>query len=64
MSIVRGFLKWFLGDNLPLSTKRMGVCVRCDEYRDSPPRCNACGCFLKAKTRDETEHCPLNKWEK
>jgi len=25
-------------------------------------RCHACGCFIAAKTRLATEHCPLDRW--
>lgn len=25
--------------------------------------CNLCGCFLLAKTQEELEYCPINKWE-
>ena len=28
------------------------------------PKCNACGCFLKYKTKSPKASCPLNKWEK
>jgi len=28
------------------------------------PKCDACGCVLKFKSKSPTASCPINKWEK
>lgn len=47
--------------------KRLKICAHneCGYFRAHPSmRCShpSCGCFLKAKTLLETEHCPVNLW--
>ena len=32
----------------------------CDQYDSG--KCNACGCFVKFKTKLDSERCPLGKW--
>ncbi len=62
MSIVRAFTKLFKGENTDLAKERLRVCKDCDDRVGI--LCGICGCYLKAKTRDEEETCPLSKWEK
>lgn len=47
--------------------KRLKTCAfnECGYFRSNPAmRCvhPSCGCFLKAKTKLETEHCPVHLW--
>ena len=42
--------------------ERIGICERCEWYRQSDRRCARCGCFLKFKARLEAWHCPIDKW--
>jgi hypothetical protein len=60
MSIRGGFTKLLKGENTQLSKERLKICHKCDERAGI--LCGICGCWLKAKTRDESEKCPLKKW--
>ena len=40
--------------------QRMAICRACDRWDGS--RCRLCGCYLAAKVRMQTEHCPIAKW--
>jgi len=62
VKIVSGFLKWIFGYNPVMAKERITICHTC-VYRIGPV-CGSCGCFLKAKTRDELEDCPKDKWPK
>lgn len=42
--------------------RRNNICQTCPLYDLKQNRCSKCGCYLKAKLRLATEHCPLNKW--
>jgi hypothetical protein len=48
---------------------RERICGRCPEFNNttkflwwSAPRCQICGCVLKAKISFEFENCPIAKW--
>jgi hypothetical protein len=43
---------------------RLIICKACPEYinRGLLSKCNACGCFLLAKTKLKTQKCPVGKW--
>ena len=41
---------------------RMAICRGCEMYDAAQNRCNACGCFLAAKTRFRSAECELGKW--
>jgi len=60
-NIITGFSYLAVGANEDLSVTRMAVCNNCDKLRGGVS-CSVCGCVVKAKTRVEGEHCPLNKW--
>lgn len=45
-----------------LGEKRMRICRGCEEFKDTPPQCNACGCFLAIKTPLIVAKCPREKW--
>jgi hypothetical protein len=59
----------FVAGGLPLVDdaefgRRSALCGDCPEYDHAHSRCRLCGCFLGAKLRAATEHCPLPspKW--
>lgn len=62
MTIIKGFTKLLKGENTELSKERLKVCHKC-EHRLGVI-CDICGCFLRAKTRDESEECPALKWKR
>jgi hypothetical protein len=43
---------------------RKTTCSACEYHRDTDDRCShpRCGCYLKFKTRLNSEKCPENKW--
>ncbi len=41
--------------------RRLSICRDCEFYTANG-RCEKCGCFIRFKTRLETEHCPIEKW--
>jgi hypothetical protein len=45
-------------------TRRLAICASCESFDPGPRRCRhlGCGCYLDAKTRMRTEHCPVGKW--
>lgn len=60
MKIARAFIKLLKDENSELAKKRLAICKDCED-RCGAICCN-CGCYLKAKVRDEKEECPLKKW--
>jgi len=42
--------------------QRMSLCRMCEMYDPAQNRCNACGCFLAAKTAFRSAECDLGKW--
>ena len=66
MKKILRFLKaaycWAIGGcRLSLSAdERMRICRKCDHYLRG--KCVLCGCVLKAKTKMDTEKCPIDKW--
>ncbi len=62
VKILSAFLKLAKGENQELAKERIAICNPC-EFRNGL-LCGECGCFLKAKVRDEHEHCPKNLWIK
>lgn len=46
--------------------RRLAICEACEYFDPGPRRCKhlGCGCYLDAKTRMRSEHCPLPtpKW--
>ena len=40
--------------------ERMTICKKCVHYVKG--RCSICGCILTAKTKMDTEKCPIDKW--
>lgn len=69
--IIKAFWKLITNQNARIAKERMTVCLHCQERRSflilpmNPVAiCQVCGCFLKAKTREPDEKCPLNKWKR
>lgn len=62
MTIIKGFTKLLKGENTELSKERLKVCKDCEDRAGII--CGRCGCFLRAKTRDESEHCPNGLWKR
>lgn len=60
MPILSAFKKLLKGENTELSKKRLEICKDCEDRVGI--LCGVCGCYLKAKTRDEEEKCPKEKW--
>lgn len=48
-------------DKLKFQQQRLDICAKCDDRAGII--CGKCGCYLKAKTIEESESCPLGKWE-
>ncbi len=42
--------------------RRLSVCEACPFLIAGEKRCSKCGCFVDAKARFRTQHCPLGKW--
>lgn len=42
--------------------KCLNICAACPHMIDSQFRCGICGCFLTAKTKFKSWHCPIKKW--
>lgn len=42
---------------------RQMVCNACDRHFKPTNQCKECLCFLKLKTRIQSQKCPLGKWE-
>ncbi len=40
--------------------RRLGICRACPQWDGG--RCRLCGCYLAAKIRLRTEHCPIARW--
>lgn len=49
----------------PTRAARLAICAECPERGKLllADVCNRCGCFVSIKSKMETEHCPLGKWE-
>lgn len=62
MPIANAFIKLMKGENSKLADERLKICNPCDDRMGI--LCGVCGCFLKAKVRDEEEECPKFKWLK
>ena len=39
---------------------RLEICRLCEHNEEGV--CSICGCILKAKTKMDTERCPIDKW--
>ncbi len=40
--------------------RRLSICEVCEFSKNGT--CQKCGCFIRFKTKLETEHCPIHKW--
>ena len=47
--------------DVEVQQQRISVCNSC-EFLTITRNCKKCGCFVDAKTRLATQHCPINKW--
>lgn len=45
-----------------MSKPRTAICSLCQHKDKVLNSCNACGCFLPAKTRVEDAECPFGYW--
>lgn len=45
-----------------LTKKRLEICRSCDRLFKPTFQCKECGCFMKIKTRIESQSCPIGKW--
>lgn len=43
-------------------SSRLSVCSKCPDFIESTNTCGICYCYLPAKTRFRTQHCPAGKW--
>jgi hypothetical protein len=50
------------GKNNEISKPRTAICKLCQHRDKVLNSCNACGCFLPAKTRVEDAECPFGYW--
>jgi len=46
------------------AARRISICESCEYFDAGPRRCKhlGCGCYLDAKVKLKTEHCPVNRW--
>lgn len=44
-----------------LVVKRVEICNSCD-FLQTTRSCAKCGCFVDAKAKLQSSHCPLDKW--
>lgn len=42
--------------------RRLEICNLCPNLIKDSGRCDACGCFVKAKVQLAYEECPIEKW--
>lgn len=42
--------------------QRIEICNTCEHLFRLTRTCKKCGCFVEAKTKIESQHCPINKW--
>lgn len=42
--------------------RRLAICGPCPFHDDGRCRHLGCGCFLAAKVKLKTQHCPISKW--
>jgi hypothetical protein len=42
---------------------RLDICAACEHLFRPTFTCRKCGCFMKAKARIASQHCPVHKWE-
>ena len=64
-NIIKGWYYKLTGINFELLEQRMKQCKECSEIlyiTKNTAICKNCGCELSAKTRVESEICPLKKW--
>ena len=50
------------GEDKEFVKQRKKYCFEPCEYNKGG-RCTECGCVLLAKTQEDREYCPINKWE-
>ena len=48
----------------PFWDRRMDICMKCPYFRGNSysATCDICKCYLIAKTKIPTMHCPKEKW--
>ncbi len=63
-AIIRGWYYYLTASskNKKLSSERTAICNNCQHRYKRLNLCNACGCFLPAKTRVEDAQCPHEYW--
>jgi hypothetical protein len=61
--IAKGIKRHLVDGETELSSKRMSICLKCDDREESlaGDRCKLCGCILKFKTKSDSS-CPAGKW--
>ena len=43
-----------------IETRRFNLCKHCPKLQGE--RCEACGCFIRAKVKLKVSKCPISKW--
>lgn len=61
-SVVAHATNGFKASTEDMQEKRMSICQQCEHMDKLNVKCNQCGCFLRVKTKWESEKCPLDKW--
>ncbi|WP_425460795.1 DUF6171 family protein [Leptospira langatensis] len=52
-------------ENKTFSEKRMGICLDCELLWKAIPtmeQCSVCLCFVRLKTKVQSQSCPMGKW--
>jgi hypothetical protein len=60
-TILTAFFKLFFKKEPGFKKQRMDICEKCTSRNGFV--CGVCFCYLDAKTTEESERCPLGKWE-
>lgn len=64
-NIAKGFTALATGKKFEFTDKRIRTCRECDDnyWIKKTLWCSICHCFVPAKARVPSEHCPKGKWE-
>ena len=53
---------WDVFRNKEDAQKCYDICLGCEFYHRRTYTCKKCGCFVNAKVKVKSLHCPIDKW--
>lgn len=64
-NVTLGVTRYITGKKYEFTDNRIRTCQKCEKnyWIKRTLWCSICKCFVPAKARVESEHCPLKKWE-